>query len=156
MFCNTHSEARVVIGAFQIAIIIKFERILPAFTLLDDVCAKGQTGRMLLCTALMSLTIWVMFGSVLWMIEKGRAEMDGSFATVPISLFHTMIFMGGEWDRVDLSQPWGQMVGTVLAIAGIGIVGIPISIFFDGYSELTQEYLEDFGLYEPPAESDED
>lgn len=109
-----------------------------------------------MCTACGSLTLWVVFASLLWMIEKGRAEMDGSFATVPISLFHTMIFMGGEWDRVDLSQPMGQITGAVLALAGIGIVGLPISIFFEGYSDLTADYLEDFGLYEPESDDEEE
>jgi len=157
------SNARVCIGALQIVSVLKLDRKLPAFTLLDNVLMGGgkndekpNTLRMLVCTLVMSLMLWVCFASLLWIIEKGRTEMHGSFDTVPISLFHTCIFMGGEWDRVDLVEPWGELVGVVIAIAGIGIVGLPISIFFDGYSDITADYFQDMGLYDGDDDDDDD
>lgn len=64
--------------------------------------------------------------------------------TMPHALFTTVIFIGGEWMSVDLQEPWGEICGAALALIGLGVVGIPISIIFDGYSEISEDFVEKY------------
>lgn len=138
------SDEYVAARMLQLIVIIKIDRRLPAFAMLDDVLTTGQTGRLLLCTLLLSVLLWVFFGATLYLIEKDTPEMTGAFADMGISLFTTTIFIGGEWCRIDLNQPWGQLVGALLCFVGIGIIGIPMAAFFDAYSALGEDYFKDF------------
>jgi hypothetical protein len=128
----------------QLAMVLKLDRRVPAFTLLDDVVNTGQTGRLLMCTMLLSVLLWVFFSAALFLLEKDTPEMTGAFSDMGISLFTTMIFIGGEWCRIDLSQPFGELIGALLAFVGIGLIGIPMAAFFDAYSEFSEEYFEGF------------
>jgi len=138
------SDAHLVFLSLQLVCILKFDRLLPAFTLLDDVMASGETGRLLLCTTLLSMIIWVVFAALFFVTEQGRKEMGPSMTTMPHALFTTMIFIGGEWMSVDLQEPWGEVAGAILAVLGLGVVGIPISIIFEGYSEISEKYVEKY------------
>lgn len=149
------SDASVVLRMMQVLVVLKWDRKLPAFTLLDDVLTSGESGRLLLCTMALSMILWVIFAALLYIIEENRPEQDGSFKNMPSSLFITMILIGGEWCRVDLEVPWGQLVGFVLALVGIGIIGIPVAVFFDGYSEIAEEYVEKY-IAPPQDDVEED
>jgi len=140
LFSDTH----VILASVQILMVIKLDRILPAFTLMDDVVA-GETARMLLCTVVLALVVWIFFAALLHILENHAANMHGSFADMPLSLFFTMILLGGEWCRVDFVVPLGEITGAALAIFGIGIVGLPISILFDAFSELEEKSSESVG-----------
>jgi len=149
-------EGYVVWSCIQVLVILKIDRIVPAFTLLDDVLGSKEHGRMLFCTLVVALIAWILFASVLYLIEQHESNMKGSFADMPLSLFFTMILLGGEWCRVDLQAwsgnlvlPLGELTGVALAIFGIGFVGIPVSIFVDAFQGLKEGDEED-------AEEDED
>jgi len=143
-FFSQGSDWNVVMCMLQILCVVKLDRRLPAFTLLDDVVASGDTGRLLLCAGALSLMLWVLFAAMLFIIEEKQPEMDGAFENMPQSLFVTIILIGGEWCRIDLTVPWGQIVGALLALVGIGIIGIPVAVFFDGYAEISESYVDKY------------
>jgi len=151
-FFTQGSTWNVVMCMLQIICVVKLDRRLPAFTLLDDVVASGDTGRLLLCAGALSLMLWVLFAAVLFIIEEKQPEMDGAFENMPESLFVTIILIGGEWCRIDLTVPWGQITGALLALVGIGIIGIPVAVFFDGYAEISEDYVD---KYISPEEDEE-
>jgi len=127
----------------QILVVLIVDRKLPAFSLLDDVLGSERgSGRLLLCSAMLALILWVLFAALLYIEEKGVDSMDGAFDTMPKSMFITMIFIGGEWALVDLQVPFGQLTGFMLAMVGIGVCGIPVAIFFDGYTAIAEELAE--------------
>jgi len=118
--------------------------------LLDDVLGGKEHSRMLFCTLVVALIAWILFSSVFYLIEQHESNMKGSFADMPLSLFFTMILLGGEWCRVDLQAwsgnlvlPLGELTGVALAIFGIGFVGIPVSIFVDAFTNLKEEEVEE-------------
>jgi len=139
-----NEEGYVVWSCIQVLVILKIDRIVPAFTLLDDVLGGKEHSRMLFCTLVVALIAWILFSSVFYLIEQHESNMKGSFADMPLSLFFTMILLGGEWCRVDLEAPWGQLIGFLLALVGIGIIGIPMAVFFDGYSEIAEDYVDNY------------
>jgi len=94
---------------------------------------------MLVCTLVLAMIIWILCSSLLYIIEENETNQHGSFRNMPMSLFITMIFMGGEWCRVDLTEGWGELVGVFIAILGIGIVGIPAAIYADNFTEITEQ-----------------
>ena len=55
---------------------------------------------------------------------------------------------------VDLG-PTGSLVGAALALVGLGVVGVPISIIFDGYAEISEDYAERYLEVEEAAAEDE-
>jgi len=67
--------------------------------------------------------------------------MDGSFDNMPLSLFFTMILMGGEWCRVDLETPFGELVGVCLAIIGVTLAETFVGSFFEAFADLEKESL---------------
>jgi len=141
------SQEYLLISSIQILCILKLDRVLPAFTLLDDVINADRetcTGRLLICTAVVSMILWLVFAVLFYVIEDNVAEVGGAFDTMPKSLFTTMILIGGEWCMVDLIEPWGELLGVALALVGLGVVGIPISIIFEGYSDISAEYVEKY------------
>jgi len=144
-FFATETTPAVVLRMMQILIILKIDRKLPAFALLDDVLLDPRgTGRLLACTAIFSAIMWILFAALFYLIEKDDKSTDGAFSDMPMSLFITMIFLGGEWCIVDLAIPLGEITGVMLAMMGIGVCGIPVAIFFDGYCEIAEDYDEKY------------
>jgi len=143
-FFERGSDWNVFFCMLQVVCILKLDRRLPAFTLLDDVLATGETGRLLVMSGALSVMLWVLFAASLFIIEERQPEMDGAFENMPQALFTTVILIGGEWCRVDFTVPWGQMVGAMLALAGLGIISIPVAVFFDGYSDISETYVETY------------
>jgi len=137
------STAYATAMVLQALLLIKIERILPAFTLFDDVLSKGDLSRMLMCTLVLALIVWILFASLFYIIEQHATEMQGNFANMPLALFYTQLFLGGEWALCDLAAPAGQIVGAILAIFGIGIVSIPIGVFFDAFADMEQALIGD-------------
>jgi voltage-gated potassium channel len=136
---DAQSDARVIIGSFQVLMLIKFDRVCPVFTIIDDAIGSKDTRSYLVCTLILALIVWILFASLFFVFEQDEADQHGSFANMPLSLFYTMILMGGEWCRCDLQIPFGEITGVFLAIFGIGIVGIPPSIFADTFSDVNEQ-----------------
>jgi hypothetical protein len=57
---------------------------------------------------------------------------QSSFTDMPNSLFHTAVFLGGEWSVVDFTWP-GRMVCLFLCVVGIALYAIPIGTLFDSF-----------------------
>merc|ERR1719453_2755246 len=55
------SDANVFFAMLQLVCVVKLDRVLPAFTLLDDVVASGETARLLATSAMLSSMLWVLF-----------------------------------------------------------------------------------------------
>merc|ERR1711959_796157 len=92
----------LIISSLQLLCIVKLDRLLPAFTLLDDVVNADRetcTGRLLICTLVVSMIVWVFFSVLFYVLEDNRPEVGGAFNTMPLSLFTTMILIGvnGAW-----------------------------------------------------------
>lgn len=117
--------------------LIKVDRFLPAFTKLDDVVEK--TNRTLACGLVCALIAWILFAALLYFIEDHVTRMHGSFDNMPLSLFFTMILMGGEWCRVDLETPYGEIVGVCLAIIGVSLAETFVGSFFEAFQNLEKE-----------------
>jgi voltage-gated potassium channel len=142
------SDTHVIIGYLQILMLIKVDRFLPAFTKLDDVVSE-KTSRVLFCGLICALIAWILFAALLYFIEQHIKKMDGSFDNMPLSLFFTMILMGGEWCRVDLETPFGEIVGVCLAIIGVSLAETFVGSFFEAFADLEKESL-------VPEEDDDD
>jgi len=135
------STTCVSLRMLQVLVILKIDRRLPAYSLLDDVLTSERgSGRLLFCSAALALILWTLFAALFYIFEKDVATAGGCFDTMPVSMFVTMIFLGGEWIMIDLEVPFGELVGVVLVFVGIGVCGIPVAIFFDGYMQIAEEY----------------
>jgi hypothetical protein len=137
---HEYSTIAVVLYMSQITIVLKLDREVPAFTLLDDVLtAERGSGRLLICAGMLALILWLLFAALFYIVEKDESGMHDFFSTMPLSLFTTIIFLGGEWCRVDLAIPFGEITGLLLVLVGIGVCGIPVAIFFDGFCQIAEE-----------------
>merc|ERR1711918_54930 len=99
---------------------------------------------------MLALILWTLFAALFYIVEEDEPDARGCFDSMPISLFVTMIYLGGEWMMIDLQAPMGELVGVVLVFVGIGVCGIPVAIFFDGYMQIAEEYdAKIMGTFEP-------
>jgi voltage-gated potassium channel len=140
------TQGRVIFSSLQIVMLMKFDRILPAFTLLDDVVSSSNA--LLTCMLVLGVIAWIGFAALFYVTEDDNPNQKGSFANMPLSLFFTTIILDGEWCRTDLSEPWGEIVGVFMAIFGVGLIGIPAGIFFDAFDKISEDALEMFAFDE--------
>jgi len=140
------TQGRVIFSCLQIMMLMKIDRILPAFTLLDDVVSASNA--LLTCMGVLGVIAWIAFAALFYVTEVDNPNQKGSFANMPLSLFFTTIILDGEWCRTDLSEPWGEIVGVFMAIFGVGLIGIPAGIFFDAFDKISEDALEMFAFDE--------
>eukprot|EP00913_Durusdinium_trenchii_P025332 g23782.t1 len=97
--------------------ILQLEDFVESFTLLDD--AWRSCRETMVATGFMALLVWVC----------------GAFKDLPSSMYFTIIFLGGEWAKVDFT-PGGKIVCVIYCVVGIGLYGIPIGAVFEAFSDV--------------------
>merc|ERR1711991_950495 len=132
---SSSSTVGMLLRTLRVVRVFKAEHYWEAFTLFDNVVA--ESGRLLLTTSFASLLIWIFFAALFYICERDEAPPEGAFDNMLLSLFGTMIYLGGEWFVIDLSIP-GQIVGSFVAIGAIAIFAIPGGILFDGFDAVSR------------------
>lgn len=91
---------------FRLLRLLQLEDFLSAFTLLDD--AWAQCRETMVATGFLALLVWVCGAVLFYNFEKGNPKFDGDpFGTLPMSMYYTGIFLGGEWALIDFT-PGGR------------------------------------------------
>jgi len=64
--------------------------------------------------------------------------MDGAFASIPAAMYYVIIFLGGEWGKIDFT-PAGKILCVFYCIVGISICGIPVGAVFEAFDEIIEQ-----------------
>jgi len=121
---------------FRLLRLLQLEDFLSAFTLLDD--AWAQCKDTMVATGFLALLVWVCGGVLFYNFENGNPNFDGDpFGSLPMSLYYTGIFLGGEWALIDFTPP-GQIVCIFYCVIGIGLHGIPVGAVFEAFQNVIE------------------
>lgn len=159
---------------FRIFRILQLEDFLTAFSKLDNVFRASKD--VLRATGLLAVIIWIGCGAVFYILEENNpnwrecdpsitdcydfsstAECNESypgqchqsaFSNLPISLYYTAVFLGGEWGVIDFRWP-SRLVALFLCVVGIGLYAIPIGTLFDSFGAV-------LGLADMDGEDDDE
>lgn len=122
---------------FRLLRLLQLENFVSAFTLLDLAWKKCR--ETLVATGFMALLVWVCGSVLFYNFEKGNTNFEGGpFDTLPMSMYYTGIFLGGEWALIDFT-PWGQVVCVFYCVIGIALTGIPVGAVFEAFSTVISE-----------------
>eukprot|EP00931_Biecheleriopsis_adriatica_P087518 TRINITY_DN61988_c0_g1_i1.p1 TRINITY_DN61988_c0_g1~~TRINITY_DN61988_c0_g1_i1.p1 ORF type:complete len:1129 (-),score=218.70 TRINITY_DN61988_c0_g1_i1:71-3457(-) len=113
--------------------ILQLEDFVESFTLLDD--AWRSCRETMVATGFMALLVWVCGSVLFYEFEQDNPRMEGAFKDLPSSMYYTVIFLGGEWAKIDFT-PGGQIVCVIYCVVGIGLYGIPIAAVFEAFSDV--------------------
>ncbi|CAM9528674.1 unnamed protein product, partial [Phaeothamnion confervicola] len=116
--------------------ILQLEHFVEAFTLLDDVWRGCRD--VLAATGLLALMVWVGSACLFYLFERGNPCTDDAFASIPMSLYYTGIFLGGEWGTVDFTV-CGKALCCTLCVVGIALFAIPVGTIFESFSDVLAE-----------------
>ncbi|KNC47682.1 ion transporter [Thecamonas trahens ATCC 50062] len=130
------TSVSTLLRALRVVRVLKGEHSVEAFTLVDNVVAA--TGRVLATTGFAAALVWIISASLFYIAERSQAYTDGAFDNMLLSLFFTMIFLGGEWAVVDFT-PWGEAVGAFTIVLAIAIFAVPGGILFDGFADIANK-----------------
>jgi hypothetical protein len=129
-----------VLRSVRLVRLFKAEHYTEAFTMFDNVIERNQT--LLMTSGFLGIMIWVVAATLLYYTERNNASVEGAFSSIPNAMFYTILFLGGEWAKADLTT-LGRLVGFVLCIVGIAVFAVPVGILGAGFQELLEE-LKDF------------
>merc|ERR1719160_1288762 len=113
--------------------VLQLEDFISAFTLLDDAWYNCRDS-MVAC-GFMALLVWVCGSVLFYEAEKDNPRMEGAFASLPDSMYYSIIFLGGEWGKIDFT-PMGHIVCVFYCIFGIAIYSIPVGSVFEAFSDV--------------------
>jgi len=157
------TDAAAVIRIFRLFRLLQLERIMTAFTLLDNVFRASAS--VLKATGLMALIVWLGGAALFFLFERDNPnwrtcddEVDAAecfafesvsacntaypgacsqtgFTTLPDAMYLTAVFLCGEWGLVDFT--WGgRAVAVFMCVAGIAIAAIPIGSLFEAFGSV--------------------
>lgn len=132
--------AGTILRVFRLVRMFKAEHYIEAFTVFDNVFARQKS--MIVVTLFLSAIVWIIFATIFYFTEMGREAGEGAFDSIPLSMFFTLLFLGGEWARCDLSVP-GQLAGALLCFVGIGLFSLPAGILMDGFQDIIADRQEE-------------
>jgi len=120
--------------------ILQLEDFVESFTLLDD--AWRSCRETMVATGFMALLVWVCGAVLFYEFEQDNPAMEGAFKDLPSSMYFTIIFLGGEWAKIDFT-PGGKIVCVIYCVVGIGLYGIPIGAVFEAFSDVLADQEEE-------------
>merc|ERR1719199_80605 len=121
---------------FRALRILQAEDYIESFTLLDDAWFNCRDS-MIAC-GFMALMVWVVGSIGFYNTEQGNPRMEGAFDTLPSSMYYSLIFLGGEWGKIDFT-PMGQVVCVFYCIIGIALYGIPVGAVFEAFGTVLSD-----------------
>lgn len=107
-----------------------------SFSMLSDAWISCRDS--MVAAGFMALLVWIIGSVLFYNCEKDNPRMEGAFATLPSSMYYSLIFLGGEWGKIDFT-PAGQIVCTFYCVMGIGLYGIPVGAVFEAFSDVLAE-----------------
>jgi len=107
-----------------------------SFAMLSDAwqCCRDS----MVAAGFMAMLVWVMGSVLFYNFEKNNPRMEGAFESLPSSMYYSLIFLGGEWGKIDFT-PAGQVVVVIYCVMGIGLYGIPVGAVFEAFSNVLAE-----------------
>lgn len=107
-----------------------------SFTMLSDAwqCCRDS----MVAAGFMALLVWTIGSVAFYNLERHNPRMEGAFESLPSSMYYTLIFLGGEWGKIDFT-PAGQVVVVIYCVVGIGLYGIPVGAVFEAFSNVLAE-----------------
>eukprot|EP00931_Biecheleriopsis_adriatica_P046497 TRINITY_DN26702_c0_g1_i1.p1 TRINITY_DN26702_c0_g1~~TRINITY_DN26702_c0_g1_i1.p1 ORF type:complete len:227 (+),score=36.78 TRINITY_DN26702_c0_g1_i1:85-681(+) len=91
----------------------------------------------MVASGFMALLVWICGSVLFYEFEQDNPRMEGAFKDLPSSMYYTIIFLGGEWAKIDFT-PGGRIVCMIYCVAGIGLYGIPIGAVFEAFSDVLE------------------
>eukprot|EP00040_Diaphanoeca_grandis_P034117 m.210246 g.210246 ORF g.210246 m.210246 type:complete len:696 (-) comp33068_c2_seq2:238-2325(-) len=126
---DSDESAAAVFRVLRLFRLFHLENFMEAFSLLDDVYRECR--EILHGTGVVALVIWV-GGAVLFQVSNAD-----KIENVPVSLYYTAVFLGGEWALCDFS-----VVGKVLCMFycafGIALYGTCIGFLGDAFTQVLE------------------
>merc|ERR1719172_140490 len=116
--------------------ILQLEDFVETFTLLDDAWFNCRDS--IFACGFMALLVWVCGSVLFYTFEKGNPAQEGAFDSLPSSMYYSIIFLGGEWAKIDFT-PCGKMVCLFYCVAGIGVYSIPVGAVFEAFNNVLAE-----------------
>lgn len=134
--CPELAQHAFIFRVFRVLRILQAEDYIESFTLLDDAWYTCRDS-MIAC-GFMAMMVWVTGSILFYNFEQGNPRMEGAFDTLSGSMYYSLIFLGGEWGKIDFT-PHGQVVCVFYCIVGIALYGIPVGAVFEAFGSVLEE-----------------
>eukprot|EP00397_Hematodinium_sp_SG-2012_P001397 GEMP01001399.1.p1 GENE.GEMP01001399.1~~GEMP01001399.1.p1 ORF type:complete len:1177 (+),score=258.16 GEMP01001399.1:112-3642(+) len=117
---------------FRLFRILQLEKFVQAFSVLSDVwfAAKGS----LVSTLFIAVLVWIIGSCLFYRCEKDNERMEGAFKDLPSAMYYSVIFLGGEWGKIDFT-PAGHLVCMFYCLAGIAVFSLPVGSVFEAFGD---------------------
>jgi len=126
------------IRIFRLIRLLKAEKYINAFSLLDDVLEQNKA--ILIASSFYASLIWIFASVSLFMIEQDNEDDDTAimFQSIPASMYPTLMMLTGNVPDGQFS-PLGKVVVGFLSLVGLGIFAIPTGVFASGFAKAIEK-----------------
>jgi len=118
------------IRIFRLVRLLKADKYINAFSLLDDVLAENSA--LLIATMYYALLTLVVSATLLYMTERFNPEVAKYFVSIPDSLWITTIMLTGESPLTDFTLP-GRFISAFIAVVAVAIFAVPTAVLGSGF-----------------------
>ena len=126
------------IRLFRLIRLLKAEKYVNAFQLLDDVLSKNKT--ILIASSFYAFLVWIIASVALFMVEKNNDDEDTAimFQSIPAALYPTLMMLTGNVPDGNYS-PLGKLIVSFKALIGVCIFAIPTGVFASGFARAIEK-----------------
>mmetsp|Transcript_15449 Transcript_15449/g.41467 ORF Transcript_15449/g.41467 Transcript_15449/m.41467 type:complete len:306 (+) Transcript_15449:54-971(+) len=115
---------------FRLIRLLKAEKYLRAFSLLDDVISEN--GTLLVACVYYALMVWVLFSTAMYYIERYNPEIAQYYQSIPDAMLPTALMLTGEFPITEFS-PLGRFVAASMAVLAVAFFALPTAVLGSGF-----------------------
>ncbi|KAA8498115.1 Potassium voltage-gated channel subfamily KQT member 5 [Porphyridium purpureum] len=132
-----HVRFSTTLRALRLARLLKAEKYLQAFSLLEIVLKEN--GTLLVACAYYAGIVLMVFSVIMYYLERYNPETAVYFQSIPDSMFPTLVMLTGEFPITEFTTP-GRIVAACIALAGVAFFAIPTAVIGSGFIRAVEEH----------------
>ncbi|KAA8491871.1 Potassium voltage-gated channel subfamily KQT member 4 [Porphyridium purpureum] len=115
---------------FRLIRLLKAEKYVNAFSLLDDVLAENST--LLIATLYYAVLMLVVCSTALYLTERFNPDNAKYFQSIPDAMFPTTLMLTGEYPLVDFTVA-GRWIAAFIAVIAVAFFAVPTGVLGSGF-----------------------
>mmetsp|Transcript_14483 Transcript_14483/g.31144 ORF Transcript_14483/g.31144 Transcript_14483/m.31144 type:complete len:305 (+) Transcript_14483:59-973(+) len=115
---------------FRLIRLLKADKYINAFALLDDVLAENAT--LLIATMYYAALMLILCSTALYLTERYNPDNARYFQSIPDSMFATTLMLTGEFPLIDFTVA-GRFVAAFIAVVAVAFFAVPTGVLGSGF-----------------------
>uniref|UniRef100_A0A7S0ZLH9 Ion transport domain-containing protein n=1 Tax=Timspurckia oligopyrenoides TaxID=708627 RepID=A0A7S0ZLH9_9RHOD len=115
---------------FRLIRLLKADKYINAFALLDDVLAENST--LLIATLYYAALMLVLCSTALYLTERFNPDNAKYFQSIPDAMFVTTLMLTGEYPIADFTVV-GRFVAAFIALVAVAFFAVPTGVLGSGF-----------------------